>query len=337
MSHWTLTWDRGHLAVRPMGGMMAPAEIELDDGRRVSPFLVAPWANEHGGEPLPPMLAGLRGDWTCIPFGLTEARTDLLPEWIAGLDPTLKSPDPAQHGAASHGFWQLDRVGPRVLSISFEPPAPVPIRRIERTITVKDGSPDITVTVRVFARAACDLPWGLHPTFQLPQTTGAFEIDFEAPVKVSTYPGRFELGVSKAAPGQVADTLKAVPLETGGTVSFAALPLPFDTEELVVVNGHGGKVRLTNHADRYVTRMEWDEAVFPSLVLWISNRGRTYHPWNGRFLGVGVEPVCAPFELGYAHAMNPASPFKARGIATSQHFDPETPLETTYRFRFAGF
>lgn len=335
MTDWTLGWDRGHIAVRPTGAMMAPVEIVLDDGRKVFPFKVAPWADERFEPPVGPLLQGLRGDWTCLPFGLPgKPRTDLLPDWMTGVNRDLASPDAYGHGAVANEPWVLDSCSPDHLACHFDFPEEMPIERVSRAIHVLPGEAMISVVVEITARRTCEMPWGLHPTFALPEEPGAFEIGFEGPVRVFTYPGEFEKGVSRAAHGQVVPGLDAVPMMDGSTLSFARLPLGHDAEELLIAADHGGRVILTNHAERYRTILDWDATVLPGLLLWVSNRGRKFAPWNGRFLGLGVEPISAAFDLGYAHGLNPASPLRAAGVGTATRFAPGAPLKTSYSFRF---
>lgn len=334
----SLAWDRGRLDVQALGGMMGPVEVVLDDGRAVKPFAVASWGDnptEAWEATEAPLLKRLRGDWLCLPFGLPgKPRADLDADWLEGLDRNLKSPDPAQHGACSNADWRLDKAEPHALTISFAPDEKFPIARLVRRFSVADGDPTIEIETRIEARAPCELPWGCHPIFRLPDQPGAFEIGLGGNATLFTYPGYFERGVSRVAHGKTGVRLDAVPMLDGSVQSFAALPLSFDTEELFLVSGHGGAIRLTNRAEGYRAAMEWDPDVLPGLVLWVSNRGRRQPPWNGRHLALGVEPVCGPLELGYAHAVNPKSPLRAHGVATATRFSPERPLETRYRFRF---
>ena len=334
----SIAWDRGRLDVQALGGMIGPVEVVLDDGRAIRPFAVAPWSDapaEDWEATAPPLLKRLRGDWLCLPFGLPgKPRADLDADWLDGLDVDLASPDPAQHGACANADWRLEKAEPRALTMSFAPDEEFPISRIERRISAADGAPTIFVETRIAARAPCELPWGVHPTFHLPEEPGAFEIGFGGNATAFTYPGFFEAGVSRVAHAKVSAGIGAVPMLDGSTRSFSSLPLPFDTEELLLVAGHAGVARLANRAEGYRIVMEWDPKVFPGVLLWVSNRGRRHAPWNGRFLGLGVEPVCAPFDLGYAHAVNPKSPLRAQGVATATRFSPERDLETRYRFRF---
>lgn len=58
-------------------------------------------------------------------------------------------------------------------------------------------------------------------------------------------------------------------------------------------------------------------SVLPSTLLWYSNGGRFYGPWDGRHTGVlGVEECCSYF--GYGHAASIADNALSReGIATA--------------------
>jgi hypothetical protein len=52
-------------------------------------------------------------------------------------------------------------------------------------------------------------------------------------------------------------------------------------------------------------------------LLWHSNGGRHYTPWNGRHRGVlGIKDVTAYFDLGLAASLAD-NPWKKRGIATA--------------------
>ena len=199
--------------------MLGPVEVILEDGRAIRPFAVAPWADnptEDWEATAPPLLKRLRGDWVCLPFGLPgKPRTDLNADWLEGLDANLESPDPAQHGACSNANWRLEKAEPHALTMSFSPDAKFPISRIERRISAADGDPAIHVETRIAARAACELQWGVHPTFRLPEEPGAFEIGFGGDVTAYTYPGFFEAGVSRVAHGRTCAGIGAVPMLDG--------------------------------------------------------------------------------------------------------------------------
>ena len=74
---WKVESDRAKAYVAQVGAMVAPLEFELGDHRR-QVFHVAPWADETIDAP--PILQALRGDFFCMPFGLTM--TPYQGQWI---------------------------------------------------------------------------------------------------------------------------------------------------------------------------------------------------------------------------------------------------------------
>ncbi|MFM0702756.1 hypothetical protein [Paraburkholderia sediminicola] len=155
------------------------------------------------------------------------------------------------------------------------------------------------------------------------------------------HPGKFrfgvvppagpEPGVSRADPGAIFDELDKVPLRAGGTMALDRFPLAQDTEEIIQLCGVDGCVTMTNDESRVACRLSWDAKALPSLLLWISNRGRTYNPWNGRNLCQGGEPVASTFELGCRPSLA-ANPINAREVPTAISLDPDQPVEIAYRF-----
>ena len=205
----------------PRAGCSVRSRSYLDDGRAIRPFAVAPWADnptEDWEASAPPLLKRLRGDWVCLPFGLPgEAADDLDADWLEGLDANLESPDPG----AARRLLQCE-LAPRegraaCADDELRPPTEVP--------DFPDRAPHlggrrrsaIHVETRIAARAACELQWGCHPTFRLPEEPGAFEIGFGGNVTAFTYPGFFEAGVSRVAHGRTCAGIDAVPMLDGST------------------------------------------------------------------------------------------------------------------------
>ena len=62
----------------------------------------------------------------------------------------------------------------------------------------------------------------------------------------------------------------------------------------------------------------------PHTILWHSNGGRHYAPWNGRHKGVlGIEDVNAYFHYGLAESAS-SNPFAAEGFSTAMDFKPDS-------------
>lgn len=323
-----LGWEHGALAVQRLGAMLAPVTFLLADGRQVSPMQVSPWAYEPDAENLPGILRRLRGEWPCVPFGYSVPGDGFAPDWA----PLMRAaaPDEEVHGHSSNHLWDWsDRSSTASLALSLDYPAASPVARVERTVTPDPGRPAVDIEFRIHVRTACRLPIGLHPTFRLPQATGAAAVEPARFDHGRTYPGNVDAS-SVFAVDRRFSSLDAVPVRDGSTVDASRLPFGFDTEELLQLNGIDGEVALANRAEGYRVRLSWQKEHFPSLLLWISNRGRTMAPWEGRHLALGMEPICSPFGLGPATAAAD-NPIARSGTPTARDFAAGEVFSTRYR------
>lgn len=324
-----LAWAHGTLTVQRLGAMLAPVEFRLRDGRSVSPLHVAPWAGEAGTDELPGILRRLRGEWPCVPFGYSVPADDWPAEWVEHLGPPAD--DEEVHGHASNHDWNwLDDDG-TALRLRLDYPAASPVAYVERAVRPDPESAAIDLTFRIVVRRPCRLPIGLHPVFRLPTEPGAARLDVGPFALGRTYPATVEPGKAVFAADRSFTDLAAVPARDGGSpIDATALPFGFDTEELLQIEGTSGRAALAHPAEGYRVVLNWDVAHFPSLLLWLSNRGRTASPWNGRHLAVGIEPISSPFGLGPATA-TADNPIARSGVATARSFSPDVPFETRYR------
>ena len=65
-------------------------------------------------------------------------------------------------------------------------------------------------------------------------------------------------------------------------------------------------------------------------LLWMSNGGRHYPPWNGRHTGVlGIEDATSYFHYGLAESAKP-NPLNRRGISTTVALSPKAPVSVHY-------
>jgi len=92
------------------------------------------------------------------------------------------------------------------------------------------------------------------------------------------------------------------------------------------------QVRLVDLHDQVAWHLNWNTERLPSCLLWMSNRGRTFPPWNGRNLCVGVEPVASAFDLGSVIASTD-NPIARAGVATTITVEPDIALALGYRLR----
>lgn len=75
--------------------------------------------------------------------------------------------------------------------------------------------------------------------------------------------------------------------------------------------------------------LDWDRDILPSLMLWISDRGAEDPPFNGRYRGLGVEPLAAAFDLADAISTAP-NPLNRRGLRTAVEITPQAPVCINY-------
>lgn len=323
-----LGWGHGCLAVQRLGAMIGPLTFLLPDGRQISPMQVAPWASEPRSADLPGILQQLRGEWPCVPFGYAVPAGGWPDDWQAVLQPADASEE--MHGHGSNHRWNWADSAPGSLRLCIDYPAASPVSRLERVITSDPNAAAVDFELHVHVRAACRLPFGLHPTFRLPAAPAAARLEPGAFDHGLTYPSTVEPGAALFASNRRFADLSAVPKRDGGLHDATHLPLAGDVEELLQLNGASGLAGLANLSEGYRVRVRWQVAHLPSLLLWISNRGRKFYPWSGRHLAVGIEPICAPFGLGPATA-TADNPIARSGIPTARDFAAGEHFVTRYR------
>ena len=266
----TLGWSQGVVTVEALGGMIGPTSFVLPDGRQVAPFHIAPWFCEPALPDLPGLLQRLRGEWPCVPFGADAPRI-LPPEWQN--DGASFAGATVPHGHSSNVDWQFSDPNPDAIDLSCAYPDTHPIQSLHRSVRPDPTAAALDFTLTVKARRPCRLPFGLHPTLRLPQN-GTAELVPPAFRQGRVFPLAVEPS-SLLAPDTTFQTLDAVPTRAGVPLSLRNLPLASQNEELVQLCGVSGDVVLRYPDESFQTRLTWNADHFPSVLLWISNRGRS--------------------------------------------------------------
>ncbi len=315
-----LIWDKGRARLASHGAMLTDFTAFLPDGRRVSPLHKPPWLDEPLPDGLPPLLMRLQGEWPCVPFGMAP-EGPLAGDW-AGFS---LSPDPWPHGYAANHAWQILPDGPSAARATICYPQGNPVQRLYRGVRAVDGEAALDFDLGIQMRRAAQLPIGVHPVFRLPEMVGQARMCLGGYDRVFGYPG--DTGGAPAfephSPFRFEDL-------TGLDFDPLALPYPHASETLLLLSGTDGLFSLENHAEAYRVSLSWDPVIFPSLLLWISNCGRSAAPWNGRHLALGVEPVCSAFDLGSAISASENELTRA-GIQTARMVIPSQTFSTHYR------
>ncbi|MBN9309279.1 hypothetical protein [Devosia sp.] len=321
-----LVWQHGVVSIEAMGGMVGPTLFVLPDGRQVAPFQVAPWASEPGGDALPGILRRLRGEWPCVPFG-SDADRAPFGGWPGSS--AAATVDAFPHGYGSNHEWRFEAGEAGRITLAIDYPEDHPVRALRRTVTPDPGVAALDFELEIDMRRDCTLPIGLHPSFRLPAKLGAMQIEVGSDVSGMTFPGPVDAS-SIFDQGALLEPWHDVPLRQGGRLDLRRVPLPQATEELVQLLDLPGRAAMWNTAEGYRVRLAWNPDHYPSALLWLSNRGRTFAPWNGRHLALGFEPICSAFDLGQqvSAADNPIS---RRGVATARRFAAGDRFITRYR------
>ncbi len=318
---WSLQNDVVSASINPIGGHLGPVAFRLAKGKTVSPLAVAPWAGEPLPPGLPPLLHSLRGDFFCAPFG--------------GNDCPLRGEHHPPHGESANSRWTLGATTRAGDAVTLHAHLATKVRkgRIDKRLTLRARHTAVYCE-HVMQGYSGSMPIGSHPCLQFPDREGAGRISVGHWRWGQVLPVEFESpaakGYSSLKPGAKFRTLSKVPLARGGFADLSTYPARRGFEDLVMLMGDGkarfGWSSVTFPAERFVLLQLKNPQVLRHTVLWISNGGRHYAPWNGRHVNVlGLEEVTSYFHLGLAESVRPNSLSKI-GLPTSVRLSRRTPL-----------
>ncbi|MGY0197441.1 hypothetical protein ACWA7J_20445 [Leptothrix sp. BB-4] len=301
----TLDWPGGQAQWQTLGGMLAPVTFRAPGAAPFQPLQVAPWADEPGADALPGIVRRLRGEWPCVPFGRTDRVDGLPPGW------TARTPgDDWGHGYASHHDWTpLSLDEPLALRQTITLPADQPIERLTRTLRADPAAPTLHLDLAIHARRDVTLPVSLHPTLRLDLGRVALDITHAGPAL--SYPVPAEPS-SRLQPDARFERLADAPGRDGTRLDLSRMPQPVDSEELLQLMAVDGPVRAHYLDAGWTVELDWDHALLPDLMVWVSHRGRPQPPWNSRHWAIGLEPVNGAFDLGRVAAPPADHPLAAR-------------------------
>lgn len=287
------------------GGQLSGVRFRL--GRQiVEPFSTAPWCDQPEAKKLIPLLRELRGDFFCAPFGSG-------PSWRGEAHPP--------HGESANSTWKVKSSAAGRLVATLQ--TRIRPGKITKIIEAREGETNLyqTHVLEGFRGGMC---LGHHAMLDFTRN-GPGVISTSKLRLAQVLPAPFEDsakgGYSSLKTGAWFRELGRVPMADGRKTDLTRFPAREGFEDLVMLH----------HKDE--DDFAWAAVVFPekkfvwfslknpahlaSTVLWHSNGGRHYAPWNGRHRGVlGIEDVTAYFHLGLAASLS-ANPWKKKGVATS--------------------
>lgn len=291
---WKIHSDLATAFVTQTGGMVGPVEFDLG-GRRRQVFHVAPWAEERLD--VPPILQALRGDFFCMPFGMSQ-----LP-YEGEVHPL--------HGETANEPWDL--VSHTATRVELSLQTRIRPAQVTKTISVRPGE-SVVYSRHVVSGGEGPITYGHHAMPRFPNRPGSGLLEVGHYTEGLVFPGNFEEasqgGYTSLKPGAFFETLSAVPCKDGTTADLTRYPARPGYEDLVILmndpDASFAWSAVTFPEEGYVWFCLKDPRVLPSTMLWISNGGRHYHPWNGRHRGVmGIEEVCTGLPSGIGEAVGP--------------------------------
>lgn len=262
----------------PDCGNLADFAITLD-GKTVHPLHRAPWVDN--GEKLPDTLfkseRKLSGDFFCAPFGRPDPRLPI-------------------HGWAANGTWEktgTDEAGDATTH-SYALREEISGAKLTKHLTVAPGHP-VLYQRHVFHGGAGALPVAHHAMIRAP---GTAKLSFSPksfgrtmPTPLETDPAR---GRSVLAYPQEFASMTSVRRADGGSVDATVYPFDTGHEDLIVLSEKPdatiGWSAAVAREEGFVFFAVKDAKTLPQTVLWMSNGGRSYAPWNSRHTAVlGIE------------------------------------------------
>ncbi len=320
---WPLESSHVHASLTRLGGHLAPVRFRL--GRKtVDPYSVAPWAEEKLPPDTPAMLRALRGDFFCCPFGGNAAR------WRGEQHPP--------HGETANATWRLESSAREDARVTLHASLATTVRegRVDKYIMLIDGHHAVYSRHEITGMRG-PMALGHHAMLKFPEQPGSGVISASRFVRGQVLPGAFESpeqrGYQSLEPGATFRTLERVPLLAGGHTDLSRYPARRGYEDLAMVTADPrlpfAWTAVTFAAEGYVWFSLRDPRVLRNTILWISNGGRHYPPWNGRHTGVlGLEDTTSYFHHGLAESARP-NPLNRGGIPTTLTLNPRRPTRVS--------
>jgi hypothetical protein len=320
MIQFPLASDRVSLGVTQTGGHLSDVTFTLPDGRQVRPMHVAPWADEDLPDDTPAILKVLRGDFFCAPFGLSD----------------LIEPATPVHGPAANGTWRL--LDSSATALDAELAGGVMGATLTKHVEVRQGEA-VVYQRHSFSGGNGRLPIGHHAMLyarsplQLAFSPWKKALTPAEPVETAPH------GRDLLAAGQSMVDLKAARRVDGSPVDLTVYPTPDGTEAIWMLVSDPTRSFSWTAATAAEEGWVWfglkNPRVLPQTLIWCSNGGRDYAPWNGRHRRViGLEEICGYFHLSHGGSIGD-NPVATAGSPTAIELGPGRSREISYIFGLA--
>lgn len=320
-----LTNGKARLDLDPHGAAIVDALL-CAEGHPIRPFFRNPWRDDP--REMDSLTRHLGAEWPCVPFGGPDAPSGLPADWQCDVGGALWHHH--AHGYGAHSLWKMVQHDANTAMAEISYPDFSPIGELKRRVCLVSEH-EIRLELAIQTRAAVSIPIGLHPVMSLADAAPLTAMLSVAGNDTAwTFPLEVEPGNSYLQPDQRGVPLSSLVTKQGNPVDARCLPFAADSEDLVLLTSPGGRVSLARPELGYRIDLNWNDADLPSCLLWMSNRGRHYAPWDGRVCAIGIEPVAAAFDLGVDHSISNATPLARDGIRTSVTLRSGETWQTSY-------
>jgi hypothetical protein len=285
----------------PVGGFLR--DLHITDGTRtLAPLHTAPWVT--AGEPtdgIPVHLSRLAGDFFCAPFAAEEGASTM-------------------HGWPANGHWTVQQ-SPALRAVLDHP---VHGATVVKSLTLLDNHPFVYQR-HTFVGGDGHVSAANHAMVTLPQG-GTLRFSPKRWFENSPRPQETDPARGRSAlkyPARSADP-RRFPRADGGTADLTTYPWTPNHEDFAIgveATGHAlGWTAVTRHGqgDLYLSLRQAQK--LPMTMLWHSDGGRDYAPWNGRHRAcLGVEEGAAPQMLGASGPDTLAAAGQSTGLTLTPH------------------
>jgi hypothetical protein len=325
---WVIGSDQVELAVTMRGAHMAPVVFNREGGHAFQPYYISPWQGEGLAVPCP-VLAPLRGDFFCMPFG--------------GNATAYNGEAHPPHGEVSGSEWSL--VGAekksKVTTLTIRLDTHVRTGRVTRQFSLMDGQQTVylTTTVEGFAGLTS---FGHHAMLAMPKREGAVLISTSSFRFGMTCPHPFSRPENREyqsfAVGAEIDSLLEIPtiFKERLLTDASSYPARFGYADLLglfeeprAVPGKPSWVAAVNTEDHWLWFALKNPQDMPARVIWMENHGRHGNPWNGRNCCIGLEDGCMYFDAGVSESSH-ENIISRRGIPTCREMKAGEPFCLKY-------
>jgi hypothetical protein len=269
-------------------------------GRR--PLHAAPWRDEpdiQNDTGVPAVNRRLAGDFFCMPFG----RDDI------GDDPP--------HGLTANSAWDVvaQDVAQATLQLQARPRGATVTKRVQlvgaallQTHVIEGGAGEVTLAH--------------HPMSRMAE---GGRLSFSPKRAALTDPEPQYMGRNLWALNQLRGDLH-LDRADGGLWDLRDYPAGHAVEDFAILvearDARLGWTVLMRNAEDDMLIILKDARTLPVTMLWVSNGGRDFPPWNGRHRGVlGIEDGCAAGACGLRASLE-ENRVSAFGVPTRVHLGP---------------